>query len=206
MTLKIKLNHILLGLALIMLMLSTNAVAIAQVGEPENGLPMTSSREFTRSDRAPIDVPGGPGHLMLTAYDFQPRSMDSDWRYFNGRELYNPGVTTGYYYAPVHLPDGATINKVVLYYFDNDETNLQLSLFRLEAGGTTVASLAAITPTGDPGYSHDFDTSISDAYIDLANYPYALGLVIPAGGGDLLTVLQVRIDYEYPTFLPTVRK
>ncbi|MCJ7695018.1 MAG: hypothetical protein MUO40_06270 [Anaerolineaceae bacterium] len=206
MTLKIKLNHIILGLAVIMFMLSTNAVVIAQVGESENGLPGTISKATAPEQRAPMVVPGGPGHVMLTAFDFQPRSMDTQWAYADGLELYNPGIGQGIYIAPVHLPDGATVKQVVLYYYDDVEENLNLSLSRSEAGGGIIESMAVIIPTGTGGYSYDYDSIISYAQIDLANYSYYLGLLLKGGAGDKLTLLQVRIDYDYPTFLPTVLK
>ena len=106
-------------------------------------------------------VPGGPGYVVLNAFDFKPFVQTTTFEY-SGSMLQNITPSLAYYLAPVHLPQGATINQIVAYYLDNDsgggkDVEVDLLQFNDITGGVSVmgflfpqahlqASLTAKTP------------------------------------------------------------
>ncbi len=71
-------------------------------------------------------VEGGPGFYAISPVDFTPVMWGSG-RAFSSAMLVNPNQTLAYYVAPAHLPDGATISKMVAYYLDNADPYLDLT-------------------------------------------------------------------------------
>ena len=65
-------------------------------------------------------MPGGPGFYAQSSSAFVPYNSTTPYAR-NGVALYNPGGP-GVYLAPVSLPNGATVNQFVVYYYDNDAT------------------------------------------------------------------------------------
>ncbi|HEX8061045.1 MAG TPA: hypothetical protein VF473_08930 [Cyclobacteriaceae bacterium] len=50
--------------------------------------------------------------------------------------------------APIHLPDGATIQKITLYYMDREATNMIMNVYRRPFAGANEAIISTWTSTG----------------------------------------------------------
>lgn len=165
---------------------------------------------------APTVVPGGPGYLMLTASDFQPDSdQDQFFRYFgkNGIEPASgsPGIGIS---APVHLPQGAQINKVTVWYYDNNPNEAPLIDFYRGITDTLdlIGPLSGALPTATFAGGHDVRSvtvSGSAAVVDNSRYAY---MIIVSLSRDTTNVNQtqrlsaVRVDYTYNVAMPTVMR
>src|SRR4029453_11518213 len=84
------------------------------------------------------------------------------------------------YFAPVSLPEGATINEMTLIGYDDDPSNtLQVRLIRFPNGSGFTEQVAILNSTGANGYfqlSAAPDSSLS--VVDNETYGYFLELVL----------------------------
>jgi hypothetical protein len=153
-------------------------------------------------------VPGGPGFVILNAFDFKPYMQTAGYLY-SGTLLYNPGPGSfDFYIAPVHLPQGATINQVVAYYLDNDVSEgkeIDLYLFQCNDFDTSAAAMAHIASSGAIlGITYAVTSVINYPVIDNSRYSYAVQVTLPISDGVGLSA--VRIDYTYSLSLPAVMR
>ena len=125
------------------------------------------------------------------------------WGFFDD-ELYNPGGTDSDLQAEVSLPNGATITKFVVYYWDDCGSH-DLSV-RLERSATSDNAKQPIAEASTSGtefsYRYAEDTTITWPVVDLQSYAYRVIVFLPQGCGDHLTLESVRIDYGYGVSLP----
>jgi len=80
--------------------------------------------------------------------------------------------------APLQLPQGATITRVIFYYTDSDSDYFQFGLTRATQDGT-VTSLVPLSPIGSatPGKTHV--TLTTSATVDNSKYYYYLRIRFP---------------------------
>lgn len=220
MIIKINLRSIVLLLALVLVMMSTNAVAIAQEGSdtetPRIPLPTRTPVQYdgdiSSGDRSPI-ILGGPGFVSLHPSAFSPLNSSSLYGFFQISELYNSGTNPGYYLAPVNLPHNATITKLVVYFFDfsNDANNITVELYQCDYGYNGCADnppMGSATTTyqaENNQYGYVETISFNPTVVNLQSFSYVLKLTIPGGLGDTLSLVNVRVDYGYdPLYFPLV--
>jgi hypothetical protein len=150
-------------------------------GERGYGMPQTGN----------ISVPFS---AFVTNYDENPK-------YFYSYGLRNYGTADMPAYAPVQLPQGATITNATFYVYDND-----VDYFRvyLESGNTTdtwnIIGRADNSPGSDtPGWtSFSLDSYYPEyATVDNNNYCYYLELYIPAStSASNYAFFYALIEYE----------
>lgn len=148
-------------------------------------------------------VPGGPGFHAESAFAFRPYDPGPNYSY-SGAELYNPTGQDRAYEAPVSLPNGATITKLVAYYYDNAASDLHVAMAHIALDGSGTANMATVNPGGQPGYTHVETTSISYATVDQQNYSYVVQVTLPATFN--VRLVGIRIDYMYAVNMPMVAK
>ena len=115
-----------------------------------------------------------------------------------------PGTETAYYEAPVSLPQGATITKLVVYYYDGSADDLTSRLWIVPLYQPYPQVLASLKSSSDGGYGLEEDTSINYPVIDQQSYSYAIEVVLPPDSALRLT--GFRIDYGYASKLPPVMR
>jgi hypothetical protein len=166
----------------------------------------TRSSQLAAGPQAVV-VPGGPGFVILNGWDFKPQSPTFTWAYANSSTgLMNTTSGVEYFLAPVHLPQGATINQIVLYYYDDDSVNdMTVSLSQYSNMGSNKVLMATVGSSGaTTSNTYVTTASITSPIVDNSAYSYGLFLTLPGGG---LTVMNaVRIDYAYNTDLALVMK
>ena len=222
---KINLRSIVLLLALVLVLMSTNAVAIAQEGTDDEVLTTPTAEQHTREEyfqanginpeesRAAPMIDGGPGFISIHPSQFLPINSETQYDFYFWKELYVPGSDPTHapveFLAPVDLPHQSTINQLVISFNDSntsDAYNISISLFRCDFSSNQCSSMASITAIGSSaGYNYITTTTFTDATVDRQVYSYMLRLTIPGGFYDYLTLVNLRVDFEYPTYLPTVR-
>jgi hypothetical protein len=192
-----------LAVLVVVLLVATSAITWRSLAAPPGDSPTGGPAPPGSLPGVSEPVPGGPGFYTQSAWLFTPYTPTTEWGYHYDGVLYNPGSQNAYYIAPVSLPNGVTVTKLVAYYKDSSADHLTLKLYGWDGLGTwkrmgTVASLDTI------GYGSAETESIGHAVIDLQTYSYTLWLYIPGGSGIDLGLANVRIDYAYPTTLPLV--
>jgi hypothetical protein len=220
MVIKINLRSTTLMLALILVLMSTNAVVIAQEGGDTeiNRIPLLTRTpvqydgDISSGDRSPI-IPGGPGFVSIHPSAFSPLNSSSVYGFYSISEIYNSGTNPGYYLAPVNLPHNATFTKLVAYFFDqaNDAKNITVELFQCDFGyngcavNTPMGSVVTTYQAGNSHYGYVETTSFTPTEVNLQSFSYVLRLTIPGGLGELLSLVNVRVDYGYdPIYFPSV--
>lgn len=190
----------------IVLIISSNTVASAQRGGEEGGL--IQSGLFTDASTIElIDVPGGPGLVMVSPFEFRPYNPDVDKVKFVEAALYNPISLPSNSAAPLTLPHSASLTKLTLYFYDDYvPQDMRLILYRSAVNGI-ISPVTSISPTGmNTGINYLSSTTFTPGseVIDNRNYSYFLLAYIPGGGSNNLALVNVRIDYAYTTSLPVV--
>ena len=153
----------------------------------------------------------GPGHVVLNAFDFKPYFPNTAYEYSSGYGadmLINLSGDSASFIAPVHLPQGATINQVVAYYMDNDSgdlQNIEVDLFVLDDFDTIMPFMAFLTPNGaTEGITYAATSAISDPLVDNTSHSYAAQVELPSSHS--VGFMAMRIDYSYALSVPLVRR
>jgi hypothetical protein len=109
------------------------------------------------------------------------------------------------YFAPVQLPDGATVTSMRATIFDSGTTgDVQLLLLRrpIDPNGPAGGTMAQIDASGPTtGFDLFIDSGISAPVVDVLNYMYFLRVEMPHGGFGAAALRSVRITYTI-TALP----
>lgn len=150
-------------------------------------------------------VPGGPGFYTVNAFAFRPETQATPWQ-FVGVSLVNPGQDVAFYWAPLLLPHGVRVSKLVVYYWDNDPNDdLCVMIDRISLADGTVPLMAEACSFGAfDGYRTRGTITIAYPVIDNQSYSYAAHLQLPYGPD--LRFLAIRIDYGYGTSLPLIMR
>lgn len=148
-------------------------------------------------------VPGGPGFIMVSPFEFKPYSTSYEWG-FLGKSVYNPGLSYSHMVAGLNLPDGATITKLTLFYKDNVASDLTLYLFRGSMDNTEYQMAHVLSEDWDTTYRFVSTTSISDPVVNNQVFSYFLYVYFPGNVGQNVLLTNVRIDYGYTTVAPLI--
>jgi hypothetical protein len=133
-----------------------------------------------------------------TPQDFFP--MDESYSYTLVYFALAKGASdsnTQSWFAPVHLPDEATVTEFKVWFYDNSSSDLQFYLIRSGYADTSTGStMASGASSGTPGEDSVTVTSISNATINNQNYKYSIQLSFPmALSGSNLVFRSARITY-----------
>lgn len=108
-------------------------------------------------------------------------------------------TTNGWYQGRLHLPDGASVKKMVFYYNLNSNYQGVARLQRTHLGQGNYTEMATVyTGVGATGVTSNYDDSIEDDVIDNSQYTYWVIVDIPAlnKGNSNIAVYGVRIEYN----------
>jgi hypothetical protein len=102
------------------------------------------------------------------------------------------------YIAPVHLPDGAIVTGVSLFYFDNTSGgDIRIALRKILHEGTTFNTMCTVQSSGEAGDGETSNFSIAFPVISNLYYNYSL-VITSVGtyyGGTNLKFKSARIAY-----------
>lgn len=161
---------------------------------------------------------------QIPAAAFDPSDRETDFLRVDGHIHYRfqGATTTGVFKAPVHLPHGATITKLTVYYFDNFEvtggdgstvyiTSIQGDLRRMGNGADdceselVAATLSAGTfgfPLESVKYAVD-SASVAQPVVDNDSYQYWVEVDFSVNqASSALRFYGATIDYTQDTVAP----
>jgi len=151
-------------------------------------------------------LPDGPAYYSLSMFDFTPY----DWaqgRLFDTAMLVNPHQSQAFYIAPLHLPQGAQINKAVMFYIDNADPYLDIEFYLLIC--PLAADVCSVVASGESAHAYEtprvmdivpYSTLIIDNHLN----SYLLDIVMDPAAG--IGITGARIDYGYPVSLPIIHR
>jgi len=149
----------------------------------------------------------GPGYANVVAAAFQPESPSYDFDYDVHMQV---GLKsgTGYFAAPLNVPQGAILNQMTIFGWDGDPaTGFTVTLFRASGGEGTTEQIAIRDSAGANG-PFEFSTATDPALsvVDNEQYGYFVLLHIGAPTGNTKDVFlsRVRVGYSFSQNLPVV--
>jgi hypothetical protein len=101
----------------------------------------------------------------------------------------------GKFYAPVYLPNEATVTKILFFwtdYYGSDDGTLQLK--RHGFGNPTAQTMAEASTSGSTGSGASEDITIDNPEINNSQYSYFVVLDFPSA---LIKCYNVIIEYNY---------
>lgn len=153
-------------------------------------------------------VPGGPGYVSLNGINFKPLTPSNNTYSWSGVGLKNTGTSGDWFMAPVQIPNGATIQKIVVYYVDQDAgvgNDLEVDLIYVPLGVNFGSLMATFKSSGSlAGSVYGETTTITNPVVNLSANSYLIQAYLPVSTN--ITLQGVRIDYGYPTNLPLMMK
>lgn len=193
----------------ILIIVSTDSHVQGQIGGDDSLL----SQDVTSTQGGTIEgtgiVPGGPGFIMVSPFDFKPAQPSDLWSYGGGGNgLYNPNTTDpSDFVTGLTLPHNATLSKLTLYYKDSHPSkNFYIILYKGD-GVSALVPMATLETSGEAlAYRYMSTTEITDPVVDNQNYSYFLYVWFNADAGEANMLTNVRIDYAYTSDLPLVMK
>jgi hypothetical protein len=163
-------------------------------------------------------------YLMLGRSDFTVRNIGF------GDDLDNLGlgIIEGVRYsAPLHLPQGAKVSQITTYYTATSPisftTYISVEGQRLDTfNPIAVSVIASISPTGNQTHTAQ---SVNSPAIDNSQYAYQVSIrtnrptpptPVPCPPGmicgysaqaiNLYLIYQIRVDYSFDSFLPSITR
>jgi hypothetical protein len=117
----------------------------------------------------------------------------------SGEEIYFTGASIGVTgcIAPVFLPHGATVTKMVAYFIDQDDsgTPLQFNLDMSRMSDGAFQQMAIVVSSGSsPEIRSLEDVSIINPLIDNSNFFYFIRTSLPHAGSNV-RIRGVKIEY-----------
>ena len=112
-------------------------------------------------------------------------------------------TTNDIFTAPVNIPHGAVITKLVEYFYDNVATQaLSVFLYRNDRIGGSSGTMALISVnTNLAGWRSAEDTTIAGATVDNDNYVYRVYVDFSASDADI-RLGSIKIEYTVTNPLP----
>ena len=142
---------------------------------------------------------GSGGFLFLRAAgsNLTPRDSDTEFSYSGAGCIQRDSTAgTNWFTMDVQVPDGAVLDFLRVYYYDNDGSDVMSELWSFDAaGGTTL--IAEADSTGTPGYGSAGSGFFSYPVSNL-NESLVVVVSIPGGAGANLTACAVRLRYQMP--------
>lgn len=178
---------------------STDTIAFGVAGKNDSPAP-----------QALAAIEGGPGFVVISPLSFIPIDCGyADYLLqplrYESNMIYNSGEYQCNFAAPVNLPHGATVLKIVLYGSDLGADNaIAISLMECPLLDRTCVSIAGGITSGFENTIRAFEFLSLSKVIDLQSFSYHVQVRLPAGLKYGIT--GVRIDYGYTTNLPLVQR
>jgi hypothetical protein len=153
----------------------------------------------------PDPVPGGPGFISVSTYGFKP--YDPAWTLgYSNTWMYNNGTEGANYITSVNLPHGAILTKVVFFYYDTvPGGGMDYYLQSVNMFDGSLTEVAGGSSNGSDGFGY-VEIPIYEPLIDNQLYSYVIEADFPGGFGTNLSLINIRIDYGYSSFLANVQK
>jgi hypothetical protein len=143
---------------------------------------------------------------FISANTFVPFDDDMTYNYYSAGCMYRTGGSQ-YTEHTLQLPEGAEIDYLRVYFYDNDSSyNARANLYAYNGSGD-VTLIASASSSGTPGQSSEGSGYFSHI-VDNQNEALSLSLYYSGATTNALRICGVRIRFQYTgifgSFLPYV--
>ncbi|MBN2550269.1 MAG: hypothetical protein JXB15_13985 [Anaerolineales bacterium] len=170
------------------------------------GMAGQTASQIPAPDVPSADPPaGGPGFISVPSFFFTGYPTNLPYT-FQGPGLFNPDAASKSFIAGVMLPHGASVTKLVAFYYDTHAThNLTLRLFKSNWDSVVSDIMAEVTSSGSSGAIRAMeDSTISAHLVNNQGMYYYLMVDLPPSLD--VALMSVRIDYAYNVSAALIKK
>lgn len=202
-------NVAMLGALLIGLWAASSAAATpAPAAEASSGHPAPMQA-------GPTPVPGGPGYYSITSAEMAPTDYTIDYQAAQGwisTTVESSLRDLTLYGAGLHLPQGASVTKLVVYGYDDDATEdfwYRITGIALDGDAVLVQDVTDVTysDTDVGAFVGQVAANDGEDIIDNSVYNYAVVAHLPvATEGYQLKIMGFRVDYSFDGYVPLAMK
>ena len=135
--------------------------------------------------------------IILSPSDFHPSNGDVKFiKYIESMHL-DAGSPGSMFSAAVHLPDGARITSVVVFYDDGDATrDLEITFYKTNVYTNNFFEIAEWATSGTSGgFTNHKIAPVSYGLVDNNGYAYSVTLIFDSGSTSTLRLHKVKINY-----------
>jgi hypothetical protein len=127
-----------------------------------------------------VAATAGTGYYAVSPFGFTP-AYGSSMPSYDIQMIYNPGASPATYFAPVDLPDGVKVTRLVFYYLDNDATlNVSGKLWRSPYINRSQNLMVSFSSGGEnPVVRYNEYSTISYDVIDQYLHAYFIEITLP---------------------------
>ena len=141
----------------------------------------------------------GHGYVSVAAGSFHPHQSLCE---YNNQGNYIETPTACNFYAPVQLPQGATVTKLTAYLLDESYFGGDATARLVRVSNTVTSTLEVVAEVQSLGGPDTLETTtINFNPIDNSQYAYIVKWTLL---GDSVDGRNIIIEYTYPTSLPLV--
>jgi hypothetical protein len=168
--------------------------------EDGEGQPSRTDQAFISDEVELLDDPESPDAQFfkrVAGSNFKPRSSQAVYSYTGGGCMQRDSAAgDSWFTIDLQVPDGADIDFMRVYYYDNNATyDINSELWAFDgASGTTL--IAEADSSGTPGYGSTGSAFFSHI-VDNTNESLVVVASIQGGVGSGLSLCGIRIRYQY---------
>lgn len=139
-----------------------------------------------------IEMDPATRYEHVTRFDIVPSDEPQDYAISTADGFYNEDGANSFYFAPVDLPNGATLKNITSLYKDESVVNdMTVKLWSIKLSDNTFSELATFdTTTGESAFSADVNLMI-----DLENYAYVMSYEFNGNTDNALAAKETRLTY-----------
>jgi hypothetical protein len=145
---------------------------------------------------------GGGSSLSIPGNSFVPDSSSTVFRTDATGGVVLLADTSRYMHAPVNLPDGATLNSVEFFYYDNLAPGYMTATLVRDAPGisSSIALAVALSPAGAVGYGSDLRSLSTPEVVNNSRYNYSIEVYWSADstGAAGAKLMGIKVLYGEP--------
>ncbi len=152
---------------------------------------------FTVTETGAVSWYPQTARIVVPAAAFTPGEDGYDYTNYGGNLI--PGNNTSdTYYAPVYLPQGATVTRMIFYWYDDSTVNDGMASLRRAplTTGSPSHTMAQVYSDGSSGDGSSETTSINYATVDNTTYMYFL--MWDLGAGNVGHAVVIEYTYTGP--------
>lgn len=149
---------------------------------------------------------GGTGIYTSNGLEFLPFVPSVTYAH-SGVGIFNTSASPANFETQLHLPHGVTIQKVVIYFYDNnDAANLSADFNYHSYSVSGTNTFAEVNSSGASAVTRYVEAVPSSpyTYVDSTLREYTVEVLLPPSGSVIL--YAVRVDYSYTSSLPLIVK
>jgi hypothetical protein len=135
------------------------------------------------------------GNISIAPASFTPFGHTSQYVSNENFLQYTPTTGIGYFHAPIQLPQGVEITKILVYWYDDGPNDIEFQLTMSSMG--TSWTMSTLYTSGNAGFGQTSSSDIMGSQIDNNQLAYTLVVHLPPSTENYL-FYGAFIEYAYP--------